>query len=406
MWRSQRSKSFVACAALVLGLTVLGYCGRFGAVAQPPGGQMPPREVAVVTVQPESVTLTSELPGRTSAYLVAEVRPQVSGIVQERLFTEGSLVKEGEVLYKINPAPYQAAYDLAVAALVRAEASVPPIQLRAERQKDLVATGAVSHQEYDEVVAGLKQAQAEIAYSKAAIESARINLAYTDIKAPISGRIGRSNITVGALATAHQGPAFATIQQLDPIYVDLTQSTAQLQRLRSRFDSGQLSADESRADKVNLLLEDGTSYPAEGTLQFRDVTVDPTTGSVVLRALFPNPDEVLLPGMFVRAVISEGVKNEAILVPQQSVSRTPKGEPMVLLANAEGKVEQRMLTLDRTIGDKWLVSSGLATGDQVIVEGVQWVRPGAVVKVVPWTPGKTQGQAPGEKAADPAAAAK
>lgn len=378
-----------SCSA-VCALWLLGLATGMAEAQGPPGANMPPPEVAVLVVQPEKVTLTTELPGRTSAYLVAEVRPQVSGIVQKRLFTEGSDVKEGDVLYEIDPAPYQAAYDLSVAALARAEANVPPIELLAQRQKDLVPTGAVGRQDYDEVIAKLTQAKAEVEYSRAAVKSAKINLEYTRIKAPISGRIGRSNVTVGALATAHQGPAFATIQQLDPIYVDVTQSTAQLQSLQSRLNGGQLTRDEAASSKVQLLLEDDTPYAAEGTLQFRDVTVDPTTGSVVLRVLFPNPDEVLLPGMFVRATVIEGVKEQAILIPQQAVSRTPKGDPMVMVVNAEGKAEPRMLEIERTIRDRWLVSNGIAPGDQVIVEGLQRVRPGAVVKVVPWEKDKAQ----------------
>lgn len=364
--------------------------------AQPPGGMnAPPPEVAFITVQPEEITLTTELPGRTSAYLVAEVRPQVSGIIQKRAFTEGSNVKEGDVLYEIEPAPYQAAYDLAVAGLARAEANVPPVELMVQRQKDLVPTGAVSQQAYDEAVAKLKQVKAEVEYSKAAIKSAKINLDFTQVKAPISGRIGRSNVTVGALATAHQGPAFATIQQLDPIYVDVTQSTAQMEALRKRLEDGRLVRNDDTVNKARLLLEDGTEYSGEGTLQFRDVTVDPTTGSVILRILFSNPDEMLLPGMFVRAVITEGVNTQAILVPQQAVTRTPRGAPLVMLVNAEGKSEQRMLTLERTIGDRWLVSEGLAPGDRVIVEGLQRLRPGMAVNAVPWEPGKAPETSPG-----------
>ena len=411
MQRRYSSTFVAAMGALMAGLALAVFTEFAGAAEAPKGGAAAPPsppEVAVFEVQTEALTLTTELPGRTSAYLVAEVRPQVSGIIQSRKFTEGSYVKEGDLLYEIEPAPYQAAYDLAVAALARAEANVPPIELMAERQKDLVPTGAVSHQDYDEVVARLKQAQAEVAYSKVAVESARINLDFTRVVAPISGRIGRSNVTVGALATAHQGPAFATIQQLDPIYVDVTQSTAQLQRLQSRLQSGQLSRDEMSADKVQLILEDGTVYPSEGKLQFRDVTVDPTTGSVILRILFPNPDEFLLPGMFVRAVIAEGVKDQAILVPQQAVSRNPRGNPLVMLVTAENTVEQRMLTLDRTIGDRWLVSEGLAPGERVIVEGLQRIRPGAPVTVVPWEEDPAQqpeGGSPAEAAAAPAAEA-
>ncbi len=406
MQARHRSKRFIALGALVIGITLIGYTGAAGGAEPSKEGEVapPPPEVAAIIVQPEKVTLTTELPGRTSAYLVAEVRPQVNGIVQKRLFEEGSNVKEGDVLYEIAPAPYQAAYDLAVAALTRAEANVPPIELLAQRQKDLVPTGAVGQQAYDEVIAKLKQAKAEIEYNKAAIESARINLEYTHVTAPISGRIGRSNVTVGALATAYQGPAFATIQQLDPIYVDVTQSTTQMQRLQTRLKEGQLSHDGANVDKVQLILEDGSAYASEGTMQFRDVTVDPTTGSVTLRILFPNPDEALLPGMFVRAVVTEGINEQAILVPQQAVSRNPKGNPLVLLVNAEGKVEQRMLTLDRTMGDKWLVSEGLAPGEQVIVEGSQRVRPGAAVKVIPWEGDKAQPSAP-ENTSNPAAKA-
>lgn len=376
------------------------------AAAQPPGGGMappPPPEVAFITIQTEKVTLTTELPGRTSPYLVAEVRPQVSGIILKRSFTEGSNVTEGDILYEIEPAPYQAAYDLAVAGLARAEASIPPLELMVKRQKDLVPTGAVSQQGYDEVVAKLQQARAEVEYSKAAIQSAKINLDFTKVKAPISGRIGRSNVTVGALATAHQGPPFATIQQLDPIYVDVTQSTSQMQRLERGINRGLLSRDETSVKQVGLLLDDGSRYGQEGTLQFRDVTVDPTTGSVVLRILFPNPDAALLPGMFVRAVVTEGVNEQAILVPQQAVSRTGKGQPLVMTVNGEGKTEQKMLTLERALGDKWLVSEGLAVGDRVIVEGLQRLRPGMAVNAVPWeaAPAASAAPAPAGPAAEP-----
>lgn len=373
---------FLGLGALFAGL-VQG-SSHVSAQGPPGGAPPPPPEVAFMEVHQEPTTLTTELPGRVSPYLVADVRPQVNGIVTKRNFTEGGLVKEGEVLYEIDPAPYQATYDTAVAALERAEANVHPIELRVAREKDLVPKGAVSQQSHDEVLAMLKQAKAEVEYSKAAVKSAQINLEYTKIKAPISGRIGRSNITVGALATAHQGPAFATIQQLDPIYVDVTQSTAQLQKLRARMKEGQISRDEESASKVKLLLEDGTPYEQEGALQFRDVTVDPTTGSVILRALFPNPDEILLPGMFVRAEVNEGVSENAILVPQQAVMRNPKGNPTVMLVNAENKAEQRLITVGRTIGAEWLVLDGLAPGDKLIVEGLQRVRPDSPVKPVPW----------------------
>jgi len=363
----------------LLGGLLLGGCGG-GKQAVP----LPAPEVATVTVQPEQLVLTTELPGRTSAYLVAEIRPQVNGIIQKRLFTEGSDVKAEQVLYQIDPAPFQAALDSAKASLAKSEAYLPAIRSRAERYRALLAEQAVSQQDYDDRESALLQAVADIEYWKAAVETARINLGYTRVTAPISGRIGKSNVTDGALVTAHQPLALATIQQLDPIYVDVPQSTSELLRLKRRLEDGRLNQNETNHGTVKLILEDGTAYPLEGTLQFREVTVDPTTGSVVLRAVFPNPEGVLLPGMFVRAVVKEGINEQALLVPQQSVSRDPKGNPTALIVDSEGKIQQRRLTLDRAIGDKWLVSSGLASGDRVVVEGMQKVRPGASVKVVPF----------------------
>jgi membrane fusion protein, multidrug efflux system len=361
----------------LLGGLLLGGCGRG---QQPPPPPVP--EVATVTVQPQKVVLTTELPGRTSPYRVAEIRPQVHGIVQKRLFTEGSDVKAGQVLYQIEPAPFKAAFDSAKAALAKSEANLPVTRLRFERYKGLLAENAVSQQDYDDREASLKQAEADIEYCKAACDTARINLEYTRVTAPISGRIGRSNVTDGALVTAHQVVPLATIQQLDPIYVDVPQSTTELLRLRRRLENKHLHENGANQKDVKLILEDGAAYPVEGTFQFRDVTVDPSTGSVVLRVVFPNPKGVLLPGMFVRAVVQEGVNEQAILVPQQAVSRDPKGNPFVLLVDSESKIQQRMLTVDRAIGDKWLVSSGLASGDRVVVEGIQKVRPGASVKAV------------------------
>jgi len=372
-------------------MTILGVLSGFlitaGCGQQSSNGkasQGGPSEVAVVTVQPERVSITTELSGRTAAYLIAEVRPQVSGIIQKRLFKEGADVKAGEVLYQIDPATYQAAYASAKATLARAEANVTSSRYRAERYKELVAIKAVSQQESDDATAALKQAEADIEAGKAAVETARINLAHTRITAPIAGRIGRSSVTVGALATAGQGTALTTIQEINPIYVDVTQSSASLLRLQRSMASGTLKKDRANSAKVKLILEDGTPYPLEGTLQFRDVTVDPTTGSFILRVVFPNPTGVLLPGMYVRAILEEGINDQAILVPLQSVSRDPKGNPVALIVDAEGKVQQRTLTTDRTIGNKWLVSSGLAVGDRVIVEGMQKVKPGAPVKVVPF----------------------
>jgi len=358
--------------------------------------QSPPPvpEVVTVNVQPQRLVLSTELPGRTSAYLVAEIRPQVNGIIQKRLFQEGSEVKAGEVLYQIDPAPFHAALDSARAALGRSEANLPTIRLRAERYRGLLSEKAVSQQDYDDKEAALKQAEADIEYWKAAVETARINLGYTRVTAPIAGRIGKSNVTDGALVTAYQPLALATIQEIDPIYVDVPQSTTELLRLKRRLEEGHLNQDGPNQKKVKLTLEDGAAYPLNGTLQFRDVTVDPTTGSVILRVVFPNPEGVLLPGMFVRAVVKEGTNEHAILIPQQAVSRDPKGNPVTLIVDGEGKVQQRMLTLDRAIGDKWLVSSGLSPGDRLIIEGMQRVRPGASVSVVPFNDGPKDGEEP------------
>ncbi len=312
----------------LLGGLVLAGCGRS---QQAPPAPVP--EVATVTVQPQELVLTTELPGRTSAYLVAEIRPQVNGIIQKRLFKEGSDVKVGEVLYQIDPAPFQAALDSAKAALAKSEANLRVTRLKFERYKGLLAEKAVSQQDYDDRDAALKQAEAEIEYGKAAVETARINLDYTRVTAPISGRIGKSNVTDGALVTAYQPLPLATIQQLDPIYVDVLQSTTELLRLKSRLEANRLHQNGTNQNAIKLMLEDGTAYPLEGALQFRDVTVDQSTGSVVLRAVFPNPDGVLLPGMFVRAVVKEGTNARAMLIPQQAVSRDPKGNPIALIVD-------------------------------------------------------------------------
>jgi membrane fusion protein (multidrug efflux system) len=361
--------------------TLLGGCGS-GAGQQ--AGPPPVPEVATVTLQPQQVELTTELPGRTSAYLVAEIRPQVNGIIKKRLFREGSDVKAGQLLYQIDPAPFQVALDSAKASLGKAQANLPSIRLKTERYKELLADRAVSRQDYDDAAAAMGQARAEIEYWKAQVEAARINLGYTRVTAPISGRIGKSSLTDGALVTAYQPMSLATIQQLDPIYVDVSQSSAELLRLKRNLEAGHLSAAGKKGRKVCILLEDGNLCPHQGTLQFRDITVDPATGSFTLRIVVPNPNHLLLPGMFVRAVVQEGIAEQAILVPQQGVSRTPKGEPVALVVDEAGKVQQRKLTLNRAIGDKWLVSSGLATGDRVIVEGMLNIRPGATVKAVAW----------------------
>lgn len=376
----------VALTALA-SLLLLGGCGTGkGKQTAPP----PLPEVATVKVSTEPVALTTELPGRTSAYLVAEIRPQVTGIIQKRLFTEGSYVRAGQALYQIDPAPFQASLDTAKAAMAKAEANLNATRSRTERFKELLPEKAVSQQDYDDAAATLKQTEADIEYWKAMVQTARINLGYTRITAPVSGRIGRSNVTEGALVTAQQPSPLSMIQQLDSVYVDVPQSTTEMLRLKRLLEGGRLNQSGAGQNKVKLFLEDGSEYPLAGTLQFRDVTVDPTTGSVILRVVFPNPNSVLLPGMFVRAVVREGIKEGAILIPQQAVSRDPKGNPVTLVVDPGGKVSQRALTLDRAIGDRWLVASGLAAGDQVIVEGMQKARPGASVKAVPYVAAKSK----------------
>lgn len=364
---------------LVAGMMMNGCAEKTAANVPPPSG---PPEVAVVVVEPHPVTLTTELSGRISAHLMAEVRPQVGGIIQKRLFTEGSDVVAGQVLYQIDPATYQAAYASARAALAGVEARLIPARLKAERLQDLVQHKVVSLQDYDDASAVLKQAEANVEAARAAVLSARINLDYTSVKAPISGRIGRSSVTTGALVTAVQTAPLATIQQLDPVYVDVTRSTAEMLRLQRDLLTGAIKSNTANLGKVRLLLEDGSLYPWPGKLKFSDVTVDPSTGSVTLRTTFPNPDKLLLPGMFARAILEEGVNEQAIMVPQQGVTRNQQGEAMALVVGAENTVEARNLKLDRAIGDQWLVTTGLITGDRLIVEGLQKVSPGMPVKVV------------------------
>jgi membrane fusion protein, multidrug efflux system len=359
-------------------------CGCSKGASSQQAGPPPTPEVAVVTIETQKIELTTELPGRTAPFRIAEIRPQISGLILRRMFTEGSDVDAGQILYQTDPAPFQAALDNAKAALSRSEANLTATRLRAERYKDLLADKAVSQQNYDDAAAALTQVEADIQYWKAAVKTAEINLGYTKITSPISGRIGKSNVTDGAIITAYQPMALATIQQLNPIYVDVPQSTTDLLRLKRRLKDGRLKKNGTDQNKVKLILEDGTPYPLEGTLQFTDITVDPTTGSVILRVVFPNPENLILPGMFVQAVISEGKNDQAILIPQQGVSRDPKGNPVAMIVDAEGKVGIRMLTLDRAVNDKWLVSAGLVSGDRVIVEGVQKIRPGATVKAVPF----------------------
>ena len=420
---NERGNLLITSISLACGLW-LGGCNSSTSAPPPP---VP--EVATVTVRTEQVVLTTDLPGRASAYEIAEIRPQVGGIIQKRLFEEGAEIEAGQVLYQIDPAPLQAAYDNAAAnvatarkaadraraalaasraGVVRQQAVLENARTNRKRFEDLVTEGAVSASQRDQAVTeanvaeatllateaqvesdreAVGAAEAAIKQAEAALETARINLGYARVTAPIGGRIGKSSVTVGALVKESQDTPLATIQQLHPIYVDVTQSSANLLRLRQNLASGQLKGNGPKQATVKLLLEDGTPYPVDGTLKFSDVTVDPSTGSYILRTVFPNPQHLLLPGMYVRAIVQEGVAEQAILVPQQSVSRDPKGNPVALIVDGSDKVAQRKITVDRAVGDKWLVSEGLKPGDRLIVEGIQKARPGTSVKAVPFNPG-------------------
>ncbi|SHE56583.1 membrane fusion protein, multidrug efflux system [Microbulbifer donghaiensis] len=362
-----------ALVSLFIASALLTACGEKSAAPQ----QMAP-QVTVVTLKTEPVTLTRELPGRTAPYKVAEVRPQVNGIVKQQLFREGGLVDANQPLYQLDDATYRADVDSAKASLQRAEAAANVARLNAARTADLVKTGAVSKQENDTAQAGLQQARADVAAARAALQRAQIQLDYARITAPIGGRIGKSAVTQGALVTANQSSALATVQQLDPIYVDLTQSTAEILRLRKALDAGTL---EQTGDlPVTILLEDGTVYERRGKLEFAEASVDPTTGSVLLRVVVPNPDNMLLPGMYVRAEIGRGIRENAILVPQQGIARDPKGSTSAMVVTDEGVVAQRSVQVSRTIGSKWLVEEGLQAGDRVVIAGLQKIRPGAPVQ--------------------------
>jgi membrane fusion protein (multidrug efflux system) len=336
-------------------------------------------EVGTYTLSAQNVTLTRELPGRTKATLSSEIRPQVGGIIQARFFEEGAFVKKDVLLYQIDPSSYQAAFEEAKATLQNAEALVESTRLKSERYTDLVKIDGVSKQDMEDAKASYLQAVASVEAKKAALQTARINLEYTKIKAPISGRIGTSSVTVGALVTANQTTALATIRTLDPIYVDLTQSSTQLLKLRALLEQQGIK---QGSTKLALKLEDGSMYKQNGTLQFQEIAVDESTGSVTLRATFPNPDGVLLPGMYVRTLVDEAVNSAAILVPQQAIQRDPKGNATALIVTADNKVEKRVVVTERAIGDTWLVNSGLNAGERVIVEGVNKVRVGDVVRVV------------------------
>ncbi len=358
-------------ASLIISTLLLTGCDNSGdQQAQPQAPQ-----VSVHVVRSEPLSVTTELPGRTSAFRVAEVRPQVSGIILKRNFVEGSDIKAGESLYQIDPATYQAAWNSTKGDEAKAEAAAAIAHLTVKRYVPLLGTQYISQQEYDQAVATAHQADADVVAAKAAVESARINLAYTKVTSPIDGRIGKSSVTEGALVTNGQADAMATVQQLDPIYVDVTESSNDFMRLKQ--ESLQ-RGDDSKS--VQLIMENGQPYSLKGSLQFSDVTVDESTGSITLRAVFPNPQHTLLPGMFVRARIDEGINPQAILVPQQGVTRTPRGDATVMIVNAQNQVENREITAAQAIGDKWLITSGLQNGDKVIVSGLQKVRPGVTVK--------------------------
>jgi membrane fusion protein (multidrug efflux system) len=371
---SPKPTSFNALLAVTTVSGMLGACG--GHPAPPKGPDAVP--VTVVTLVTQPVTLTRELPGRTTPFLVAEVRPQVNGIVKQRLFAEGGSVEAGQPLYQLDDATYLAEFASARAALTRAEATLHSARLNARRSADLIAINAVSRQDDENAVAALGQAEADVAAAEAAVQSAAVILGHARITAPISGRIGKSSVTQGALVTANQTTPLATVQQLDPIYVDLTQSSAEWLGLRRSLAAGRIT--DTGDMPVTILLEDGTRYGHDGKLAFSEVSVDPTTGSFALRVVVPNPDHILLPGMYVRALVGMGVRQHALLVPQQGIARDPRGHTNAMVVGKDGMVEVREVTVSQAIGDKWLVEDGLAAGDRVIVEGLQKIHPGAQVQ--------------------------
>ncbi|WP_041523907.1 efflux RND transporter periplasmic adaptor subunit [Gilvimarinus agarilyticus] len=365
---------------ILLALTTLAACESKQQEGAAGAGAPPPAEVTVVTLEAQTVELSNTLPGRAVAYRKAEVRPQVTGILQKRLFTEGALVEEGQQLYQIDAARYEAALANAQAGLARAKANLTTTQARDKRYKDLLKENAVSQQEYDDALSAFEQAKADVAVSEAAVQTAEIDLRYTKVMAPISGRIGTSAITEGALVSAGQSAVLTTIHQLDPIYVDVSESAARVLDMRRQLMSGRVS--QAQQPKVTLRLEDGSQYAHEGELQFSDMSVNETTGTVVLRALFDNPDSLILPGMFVRATVDEGKRDNTVLVPQRAVTRDREGNATALVVNAESQVELRQIRASRAVGSDWLVDEGLAAGDRVIVAGLQKVRPGAPVNAV------------------------
>lgn len=385
MNKNNRGLPPLVLVALLIGSLVLVGCDN----QESPQAAPPAPKVGVVTLQAETLNITTELPGRTNAFRIAEIRPQVGGIILKREFIEGSDVVDGELLYQIDPATYQAAYNTAKGNLAKARASADIANLTLKRYQPLLKTNYLSRQEYDSQVAIVQEAAAAVESASAALESARINLQYTTVKSPISGRIGKSNFTEGALVTAGQANPLAMVQQLDPIYVDITQSSTDLLNLKKELATGKLAQVNGKA-AVALKLDDGTIYPHKGTLEFSEVNVDEATGSVTLRAIFPNPDKVLLPGMFVKAIVNNGVREEAILAPQLGVTRTPRGQASVMVVNQEGKTENRVIKVGKAIGDKWLVNEGLQAGDRLIVTGLVRLRPGVSVTAEEYKQDQTQ----------------
>lgn len=397
MYAKLWAPALTACA-LATSLALVG-CSKDPKDAQQAGAaqQMPPTEVGVLVAQPQSVEQSVELSGRTTAFEISEVRPQTSGVVLKRLFTEGSYVREGQALYEIDSRTNRASLDSSRAALTRQQAQLNVLRVKEGRYRQLVGSNAISKQEYDDIVAQVKLAEADVAATQAEVRNAEINLGFSTVRAPISGQTNRSTVTAGALVTVNQAEPLVTIQRLDPIYVDINQSSAELLRLRQQLSQGSLNS--SNNTKVKLKLEDGSYYPVEGRLAFSDASVNPETGTVTLRAVFPNSNHLLLPGMFATAQIVQGVIPNAILIPQAAISRTPTGQAMAMIVNAKGIVEQRPVTTVGTQGSNWIVTEGLQTGDKVIVDGVAKVKADQQVVAKPYQP---QGAAPQAAPAAPA----
>tara|TARA_B100001123_G_scaffold170751_1_gene196540 strand:+ start:831 stop:2048 length:1218 start_codon:yes stop_codon:yes gene_type:complete len=375
-------KRILTPAILMVALALTTACKDEEQAAAPGGGAPQAVAVTVYTVEKKPLQVSAELPGRTSAFRIAEVRPQVTGIIQQRLFEEGALVEAGEQLYQIDPAPYEAELASAKADLQRAEASVANANARVNRYDQLVRNDVVSRQNYDDAIAAQRQGRAEVAAAKAAVDAAEINLQYTRVSAPIAGRTGKSAVTEGALVTANQDTLMTVVQQLDPIYVDMTQSASQLLKLRREIAQGQLTQTVDRTP-VSLIIDGGNDYELQGELKFSDVTVDESTATVQLRAVFPNPNNELLPGLFVKAVIDQAVRNDAILVPQRAVGRGPNGQALVWVLGEDNTVSPKTVTTEQAMGNAWLIADGLDGGESIVIEGLQKVSPGAKVDPAP-----------------------